>query len=668
MQPLRRRQHSHHAAASGQLLHQPAPCRDQPAGILQIKHPGQVGGHHLADAVTQQQVRLHAPAEPELGQGIAHGKQHRLGGAGLVQSCDQLLLRTAAGPQQAEQRHGQMGIQQGRDAIDRLLKHRLMLQQPASHTEALTALAGEQPGELAAALTRLPLQKTAALLPLHQRLQLLLQLPAVGREADGAMPEVAALTVGTGCQVGQLERRGRLQLAQMCLGQLLQGLRRSRRQAERMQRQLSGIARRRRRLGRIGEHHMGVGAAEPEGTHAHHRRLIRLGEGLQPRLHLQLERLEVNRRIGIAEVKAGRQLAVIHRQRRFDQARDAGGRLGMAKVGLHRTHSAGERFRAPFTQHGSEGSQLERIPLAGAGAVGFHVLSGGGIDAGTGKGLAHAGHLGAGIGRHHAVAAAIGIDGRAMNQGIDRIPGSLGGRQGLEQHHARPLRAHVAIGAGIEALAPAIGRQQPGLAEAHLDAGVNQRLHAAGERRFRFAAPQAFAGQMHRHQRGGAGRIHREAGALEIEEIREPVGGDAAGVAGQHEGFVVGRGVTLWRRPEQRAVVGTGDADEHPHRLAPQGLRRHATILKGAPGNLEQKALLRIHAHGLPRRDAEEGRIELIDAINEAPPAYMLGERMLRIGMEMPLQTPALRGDLADRLAALTQQGPKILRALDTTR
>ena len=286
----------------------------------------------------------------------------------------------------------------------------------------------------------------------------------------------------------------------------------------------------------------------------------------------------------------------MHRQRRFDQARDAGGGLGMAEVGLHRTHPAGERVRAPLTQHRAEGSQLERIPLARAGAVGFHVLRGGRIDGGTGEGLPYTGHLGSGVGRHHAVAAAIGIDGRAMDQGVDRIASGPGGRQGLEQHHAGPLGAHVAIGAGIEALATTIGRQQPGLAEAHLDAGVDQRLHTAGQGRFRFTAPQALAGQVHRHQRGGAGRVHREAGALEIEEVGEAVGGDAAGVAGQHERFVVRRGVALRRRPEQRAVIGAGDADEHPHRPAPQGFRRHAAIFKSAPGHLQQQSLLGVHA------------------------------------------------------------------------
>ena len=62
------------------------------------------------------------------------------------------------------------------------------------------------------ALTGLPLQQSVGRTPLHQGLQLLLQLQAVGRQADGAMPEVAALAVGAGGKVGELESRGPLQL------------------------------------------------------------------------------------------------------------------------------------------------------------------------------------------------------------------------------------------------------------------------------------------------------------------------------------------------------------------------------------------------------------------------------------------------------------------------
>ena len=102
-----------------------------------------MGCHHLTDAVAQQQVRLHPPTEPELRQGVSHREQQRLGGAGLVQFRDQRLLIAAARAEQLDQRHRQLGIQQGRHPFDRLLKHRLVLQQATGHAQALASLAGE---------------------------------------------------------------------------------------------------------------------------------------------------------------------------------------------------------------------------------------------------------------------------------------------------------------------------------------------------------------------------------------------------------------------------------------------------------------------------------------------------------------------------------------------
>ena len=156
---------------------------------------------------------------------------------------------------------------------------------------------------------------------------------------------------------------------------------------------------------------MGIGAAKSKRTHPHHRRPLGIGEGLQLGLHRQLEGGEIHRGIGIAAMEAGRQLPLGHTQGRLDQTGDAGGGFGMAQVGLHRTHPAALPLRPALGEHGAQGPQLDRVALAGAGAVGLHVLGGGRIDPRPGKGRAHAGHLGPGIGGHHAVAAAIGIDG-----------------------------------------------------------------------------------------------------------------------------------------------------------------------------------------------------------------------------------------------------------------
>ena len=87
----------------------------------------------------------------------------------------------------------------------------------------------------------------------------------------------------------------------------------------------------------------------------------------------------------------------------------------MAQVGFHRPHPAGIPVGASLPEHCAQGPQLDRIPLAGAGAVGLYILRSRRIDARPLEGSAHAGHLGPQVGRHHAVAAAVGIHRRAMD-------------------------------------------------------------------------------------------------------------------------------------------------------------------------------------------------------------------------------------------------------------
>ena len=123
----------------------------------------------------------------------------------------------------------------------------------------------------------------------------------------------------------------------------------------------------------------------------------------------------------------------------------------------------------------------------------------------------------------------------------------------------------------------------------------------------------------------------------------------------------------LLRGPQQRAVIGAGDADEHTHRLAPQPLRWHAAIFKGAPGHLQQHALLGIHAHRLPGRDAKESGIKVVDALHKATPAHVLREGVLRIGVVVLREAPTLRRHLGDRIAALPQQLPEIGWAVHAT-
>ena len=59
-------------------------------------------------------------------------------------------------------------------------------------------------------------------------------------------------------------------------------------------------------------------------------------------------------------------------------------------------------------------------------------------------------------------------------------------------------------------------------------------------------------------------------------------------------------------------------ADEDPGPRASKPIRRLTGILERLPGHLEQQPLLRIHLRGFPRRNAEQLRVERVDAVEEA--------------------------------------------------
>ena len=497
-------------------------------------------------------------------------------------------------------------------------------------------------------------------------LQLRQQLLGISRHRQPAVGKRAAAQVGAGAQI--VEPQIRLRPQQRCVSrhQLIQSLGGAGRKTQQLQRRLlprwGG-----REPGRVGEHHVRIGAAEAKRAHPQHGRSIQLGKRLQAGLHLQAQPLEIDGGIGCVAVQAGRQLPRSHAQGGLDQPGDAGGGFPMAQVGFHRTHPAGPFSGAPLAEHRSQRPQLDRVALTGARAVGLHIEAGGRGQASPGIGLAHTARLGPLTGGRQPMAPPIGIHRRAADHGLHRIAVAQRIAEPLQQHHPGTFRAHVAIGGSRKALAAAIGGQQPGLAETHLDAGVNQRLHPTGQGGIALSAPEAFAGQMHRHQGGRAGGIHREARTLQIKRVGDAVGRNATGVAREDEGLVIGGGVVGFRGPQQRAVVSAGDADEHPHRLAAQGFDRLGPVFHGTPGHLQQQPLLGIHALRFARCNAEQRRIELIDALHKSTPAHVLGERVLGIGVEMALQIPALLGHLLDRLAPFSQKRPEGLGRLDPT-
>ena len=96
--------------------------------------------HHLTDAVTQQQIRLEAPAQPELAEGVAHHENRRLAEPGLV---EQLSVIGVAAEEHRCQGLGQQRIEHGGAAIKGLAEDRMLAVKLLGHAQGLGALAGE---------------------------------------------------------------------------------------------------------------------------------------------------------------------------------------------------------------------------------------------------------------------------------------------------------------------------------------------------------------------------------------------------------------------------------------------------------------------------------------------------------------------------------------------
>ena len=81
-----------------------------------------------------------------------------------------------------------------------------------------------------------------------------------------------------------------------------------------------------------------------------------------------------------------------------------------------------------------------------------------------------------------------------------------------------------------------------------------------------------------------------------------------------------------------------------------------AGVLQRLPGELQQQALLRVHAGRLARRDAEELGVEAIDVVDEAAFERVHPPGRIGVGVEPGIAVPALGRYRTDRVAPGEQQ------------
>jgi len=363
--------------------------------------------------------------------------------------------------------------------------------------------------------------------------------------------------------------------------------------------------------------------------------------------------LELDLGIEGLDADGGGHLAVAQHVQGLDQAGHAGSGFQVAQVALDRTDGQRRVLAALLGQGQADGAGFDRIADRGAGAVRFQVVDLGGRDAGLFVDLAHQRGLGLHAGHGEAGLAAVGVDGAAGHHGQDGV--AVGDRLVVVLQHedAAAFGTDVAVAGGVEDVAAPARRQHGRLGEGDEAVGVQVQADAAGQRLGAFARQDGAACLVEGDQRGRAGRVHGDAGAAQVEEVGEAVGGDAGGVAGRHRGV---DGVQVFGQPV--GVVGAGDADIHAAVRTAQGGGRDAGVFQGFPAHFQQQALLRVHQRGFARRDAEEPCVEPGDVADGAGGKGVGGAGMVFGGMQVGVGGPAVLFDVGDQVAAFQQGRP----------
>ncbi len=473
------------------------------------------------------------------------------------------------------------------------------------------------------------------------------------------MGEVAAACIGGEAHIGQPQGGVLREVAAQTVHELPQGPLGLRRDGEHVPRTLdtSGPF---LDDGRFLQDDVGVGAAEAERADSRDPPST-VGRPRRPdRRHHDRHRFPIDVGRGILEVQVGRDLLVLEGQNGLDEAHHARRRLQVAQVGLHRADLQGPVRVPPQPQHRCQGPHLDGISEPGAGAVRLHVVDLGGPHAASRQRLPEKGLLGEAVGDGEATAGSILVHGAAAHEGEHAVALGQSVGEPLQDHHPAPFAADDPVRGGIEGLAPPVASQHAGLRRGDRPVGSEDRVHASGQGHARLAAAQALAGQVNRHQRGRARRVHRHAGTLQPQDIGDPSGHEIQAGAGEDvvvEVFEIGL-------PQAPRVIAGRDAHEDARPAPRQPERRLARVLQRLPRHLEDEAVLRVHAHRVAGSDAEEPRVEPVHMLEEAAPACGHPSGRVWVGVVVGVNVPAVRRDFAHRVDTVPEQPPEGFRVV----
>ncbi len=141
---------------------------------------------------------------------------------------------------------------------------------------------------------------------------------------------------------------------------------------------------------------------------------------------------------------------------------------------------------------------------------------------------------------------------------------------------------------------------------------------------------------------------------MQVQQERETVGNNAVDVACDRVRTDLGALLILAER-----VVKKGGGHEDARQAAGKLLAHDTGALKRFRGDLEHKALLRVHMDGFARRNFEEGSVEGIDVLNKSAPAGVDFARRKRVGVIERVGIPAIGRHGANRVDTIGQQLPE---------
>ena len=684
--PRRRREDRGHCPIARNRPDQRPPRGGEAQPLLQTEHTRRMGGRDLPEAVSEHDVGPDPEAGPEGGERAFEGIDGRLLPLRIVQ-----VAGVAGTPEHhVEQRAAPVFPEQGIAAVEHRPNRRLALVEGLAHADPLAGLSGVGERHLRRGPRRgLPFAS-------GERLQLVAQRSRVAEHDARAPVEVASTDARRPCHVRQQRcigiAFGRVAGPPLHPGQNLAGqfakrvvrLARERQQAGPALRE-SHFSRRqvrdrfrqrnRDRKSRAGrqvvrlrggarlavslEHDMGVRARPAESAHARPRRpalRVRPCRGL--RRHLERQPLPRDLRVRRAEVEVPGNDALVHRQQHLDDPGHPRGRFQVADVRLHRADQQ-RPVRIATTAIGrSHRLCLDRVAHFGARAVRFDVVDIGGRD----PGLAQRG-LDDLLLRRTArygqpLARPVLVQGRAADDAPDAV--AVGFRLGepLEHDDAAAFAPDVAVPGGVEGGAAPVRRQHPGVGAQLQQSAGEDRVHPSGQREIGLAALQAGHALVDGDQGGRAGGIQRQGRPFQAEREGDPPDGGVERRAG--DGVEAGgRLVRLADVEDQTAVLVVADAGIDPGPAAPQAVRIDARVFERPPAGLEHQPLLGIEHLRLDRRDAEEGGVELVEAVEIG--AETAGAAELRAVRE-ELADPAdsgTRDPLADGIHTAIQLIPE---------